>query len=134
MKIKALEWTKADWWLTRSPAGNRDGYMLISKEGGRFWPLWSDEMVDGELISFATIEEAQAYGQKAHEDFLKEFYLEPDQEVLFTSDMKMLREMAGRTITLTVRVGYPGSRVSDLMFGDQRVQINNSAIANAIVG
>ena len=38
------------------------------------------------------------------------------------------REDAGREITIRAKIGYPGSRVSDILIGEQVVQVPNDVL------
>lgn len=46
-------------------------------------------------------------------------------------DEPLSPDLAGSIIMLAVVVGYPGSKVSDVLFGDHKVQIPNSALRAA---
>lgn len=39
--------------------------------------------------------------------------------------------MAGSTLIIAVKVGYPGSRVSDILIGDTKVQVPNEDLRAA---
>ncbi len=57
-----------------------------------------------------------------------------ENESLFNADGTMRREAAGREVTLTFRIGYPGSKVSDLVSDGHIVQIKNEALRAAMKG
>lgn len=44
---------------------------------------------------------------------------------------RMVPAASGQMVTLDARIGYPGSRVSDLFIGGHKVQIPNAAILKA---
>jgi hypothetical protein len=47
---------------------------------------------------------------------------------------RMEADRAGTTINLDAKIGYPGSRVSDLFIGGHKVQVPNEAIRQAMGG
>ena len=127
MKIKALFWENRDCVWAESPA-SRSGGLSIHFEEGRYWGSW-------EAPGHDTLEAAKASGQDYHDVYISQFidYSDrPEHAEVFTDDMKMRPEMAGRDITLTLRIGYPGSRVSDFMVGDFLLQLDNDLIAKAM--
>lgn len=40
-------------------------------------------------------------------------------------------DMAGETILIAVKVGYPGSRVSDILIGNEKFQVGNADLRTA---
>lgn len=50
----------------------------------------------------------------------------------FDEDGKMNPALEGRQVTLTVGVGYPGSKVSDIYIGGAVFQISNKDIEKAM--
>jgi hypothetical protein len=42
-------------------------------------------------------------------------------------------DLAGREITIKVKIGYPGSKVTDLLIGGHKVQVPNEALREAVV-
>jgi len=55
----------------------------------------------------------------------------PQQEHAYGDTPRMMPQAHLKTITLEARIGYPGSRVSDLLIGGHKVQIPNEAILKA---
>lgn len=64
-----LEWKNntPDYWIAYTPASSISrGYIAISFEQGKYWPIW-----DCALPGYDTLEEAKYQGQLYHENFLK---------------------------------------------------------------
>lgn len=64
-----LEWkqTSTDYWLALTPSSViKKGYIAISYEHGKYWPIW-----DCSLPAYDTLDEAKYQGQLCHENFLK---------------------------------------------------------------
>lgn len=68
--ITPLTWKLLDYWYAETPSSHMGGISIVFEEG-KWWPIW-----DCGLPGMDTLEEAQAAGQKFHENFLKKYLTE----------------------------------------------------------